>query len=289
MSDYACKQKNYGHPCFSQEAQHNVGRMHLAVAPKCNIKCNYCTRRHDCANENRPGVTNRVISPIEALELVGKVVEKDSRIKVIGIAGPGDPLANDTTFETFRLIHREFPELIKCLSTNGLLLPDRLDDLVEVGVSSLTVTINAFNPWVGGKIYSWVNYKKKPFYSEDAASILSCNQLLGVDGAIKRGFKLKVNSVLIPGVNERELPELASLLKGFGVRMMNIMPLIPQAEFSKIQAPSPALLNLVRDECEKIIPQFKHCRQCRADAVGLLGEDMVEQLKEEKIYAISIA
>ena len=269
-SDYACQQKNYGHPCFSSQAHNNVGRMHLPVAPKCNIKCNYCTRRHDCANENRPGVTNKVIRPDEALELVRKVIAKDSRIRVVGIAGPGDPLSNEATFETFRLIHQEFPELIKCLSTNGLLLPDRLDDLLEVGVNSLTVTINAFNSWVGSKIYSYVKYKGKLFHSEDAAGILSCNQLLGVESAIKRGFKLKVNSVLIPGINDKELPELASLLKGFGVQLMNIMPLIPQADFVHIPSPSASTLNQIRDACEQIIPQFRHCRQCRADAVGLL-------------------
>ncbi len=247
-----------------------MGRMHLPVAPKCNIKCNYCTRRHDCANENRPGVTNKIIKPVEALELVRKVIARDSRIRVVGIAGPGDPLANETTFETFRLIHREFPDLIKCLSTNGLLLPDRLDDLLEVGVSSLTVTINAFNPWVGSRIYSFIRYKGKSFYAEDAAGILSCNQLLGVDGAIRRGFKLKVNSVLIPGINDKELPELALLLKGFGVQLMNIMPLIPQADLAHIPPPSILTLNQVRDTCEQIIPQFRHCRQCRADAIGML-------------------
>jgi nitrogen fixation protein NifB len=191
---------------------------------------------------------------------------------VVGIAGPGDPLANEATFETLRLVHREFPELINCLSTNGLLLPDRLDDLLEVGVNSLTVTINALNPWVGEKIYSYVKYRDKVFSGRDAADLLRCNQLLGIDRAISCGLRVKVNSVLIPGINEEELPQLAKVLRSFGVQLMNIMPLIPQAELAHFSPVPVSLLNQVRDECERIVPQFRHCKQCRADAIGIPGK-----------------
>ncbi len=64
-------------------------------------------------------------------------------MKVVGIAGPGDPLANPKTFETFELVKKEFPEMHLCLSTNGLLLTEHLDRLVNLGVHSVTVTINA--------------------------------------------------------------------------------------------------------------------------------------------------
>ncbi|HOG98319.1 MAG TPA: nitrogenase molybdenum-iron cofactor biosynthesis protein, partial [Methanothrix soehngenii] len=54
------------HPCFSEKACHSFGRMHLAVAPKCNIQCKYCIRDFDCVNESRPGVTSQVLKPKEA-------------------------------------------------------------------------------------------------------------------------------------------------------------------------------------------------------------------------------
>ena len=65
------------------------------MAPRCNIKCGYCTRRHDCVNESRPGVTSRILTPVQALEQVRGIMSSDafgSIIKVVGIAGPGDPL-----------------------------------------------------------------------------------------------------------------------------------------------------------------------------------------------------
>jgi nitrogen fixation protein NifB len=35
------------HPCFNDSSRHTFGRLHLPVAPKCNIQCNYCSRKFD--------------------------------------------------------------------------------------------------------------------------------------------------------------------------------------------------------------------------------------------------
>ena len=51
--------KVQNHPCYSEEAHHYFARMHVAVAPACNIQCNYCNRKYDCSNESRPGVVSR--------------------------------------------------------------------------------------------------------------------------------------------------------------------------------------------------------------------------------------
>jgi nitrogen fixation protein NifB len=251
--------------------------MHLAVAPKCNIKCGYCSRRHDCANESRPGVTSRLLTPAEALDKVREVMASEIMgpiIKVIGIAGPGDPLANEETFETFRLIGAEFPHLIKCMSTNGLLLPERIDELEALNLHSLTVTINALDPAVAAMIYKMINYHGKVYTGEEAGRILIANQLEGLARAAKYGMTIKVNTVFIPGVNESQIPLIAAKVKALGAYVMNVMPVIPQADFAGITPPTPEELAAVQAANEKIIGQFKHCRQCRADAVGLIGQDM---------------
>lgn len=51
-------------------------------------------------------ITSKVITPSEAMERVTAVVERNDNISVVGIAGPGDPLANETTFESLSLTHR---------------------------------------------------------------------------------------------------------------------------------------------------------------------------------------
>lgn len=277
MATTCTERKNIqGHPCFGGN-HHKNGRMHLAVAPACNIKCGYCSRRHDCANESRPGVTSRVLTPAEALDKVREVMASEllgPMIKVIGIAGPGDPLANQETFDTFRMIGEEFPHLIKCMSTNGLLLPEKIDLLEELGLHSLTVTLNTLDPEIGAKIYSHILYHGKRYTGVEGAEILLANQLEGLERAAAYGMTIKVNTVLIPGVNDGQIARIGRKVKELGAFVMNVMPLIPQADFAHVAPPTPEDLERVRAANEAIIGQFKHCRQCRADAVGLIGQDM---------------
>ncbi|MGD0886469.1 MAG: nitrogenase cofactor biosynthesis protein NifB [Thermodesulfovibrionales bacterium] len=267
------------HPCFSEEAHHRFGRIHLPVAPACNIQCKYCVRKYDCANESRPGVTSKVMTPHEAVERVRMLVDRHDRITVVGIAGPGDPLANDSTFEVLSTINREFPELTLCVSTNGLLLTDRLQDLMKCGVRSLTITMNAVSSETAEKIYSWVSYRGKKYTGKEAAECLVYNQARGLRNAIDAGFMVKVNSVFIPGVNNTELPLVAWLSGMRGAEIMNVLPLIPQAEFTDLKRPPREMVNKMRDECIKYIPQMTHCKQCRADAFGILGEDKDMELE----------
>ena len=270
----ACEQlkKVQGHPCFGG-GQHTTGRMHLAVAPACNIKCGYCTRKHDCANESRPGVASRLLTPVEALDKVREVMASPllgPTMRVVGIAGPGDPLANQATFETFRLVGEAFPGLMKCMSTNGLLLPESLDRLAGLGLHSLTVTINAVQAATAARIYRHISYHGTRYSGTAAAEILLASQYEGVQRAVELGMVVKVNTVLIPGINDAEIPQIAERIKNMGAFVMNVMPLIPQADLAHIEPPSQEYLAQVRDDNERIIGQMRHCKQCRADAVGLL-------------------
>jgi nitrogen fixation protein NifB len=267
------------HPCFSEEAHHLFGRVHLPIAPACNIQCRYCVRKFDCANESRPGITSRVLTPDEAVERTRALVERSDRLSVVGIAGPGDPLANAPTYLTLRQINWEYPDLTLCISTNGLLLPDRLEQLISSGVRSLTVTINAVTPETAENVYSWVVYQGRRYEGREAAELLLANQWRGLEMAIDAGLIVKVNTVFIPGVNDHEIPLIAERAGKLGVDLMNILPLIPQAEFAHMTRPSHAEINRLREQCRPFIKQMTHCKQCRADACGILGEDKDMELE----------
>jgi nitrogen fixation protein NifB len=87
-----------------------AARIHLPVAPKCNLQCNYCDRSFDCANETRPGVSSVLLSPFQAVTYLKAVYAKMPHLTVVGIAGPGDPFANPVeTMETLRWFARSFP------------------------------------------------------------------------------------------------------------------------------------------------------------------------------------
>lgn len=273
--------KNFikAHPCFTEEAHTKFSRAHLSVAPVCNIQCRYCIRKFDCANESRPGITSKVLTPVEAVERTRVLVERSERLSVVGIAGPGDPLANASTFVTMRDIHAEFPDLTLCVSTNGLLLPESLEQLIASGVRSLTVTINAVTPETAEKVYQWVVFQGRRYEGRAAAEQLLAKQWHGLEKAVSAGLVVKVNTVFIPGVNDAEIPMIAEQAGRRGAMIMNILPLIPQAEFADLKRPSHAEITRMREACRPFIKQMTHCKQCRADACGILGEDKDMELE----------
>jgi len=263
------------HPCYSEKASHTFGRAHLPVAPKCNIQCNYCVRKFDCVNESRPGVTSEILSPEQALQKIRDIVAEHPYIKVVGIAGPGDPLFNDATFETFRLIHENFPDLILCVSTNGLLLPDKIDLLEKYGVSNITVTMNALDPDVAAEIYQFINYQGKRYdSSREMGELLISKQLEGIRLAVEHKMLVKVNTVYIPGINDSQILEIAKKISSMGVYIHNIIPLISQAKFAHIKPPTLEEKLAMQERCKPYVKQMSHCQRCRADAVGCLGKDI---------------
>ena len=268
------------HPCYSEEAHHHFARMHVAVAPACNIQCNYCNRKYDCTNESRPGVVSERLTPDEALRKVLAVAAEVPELAVVGIAGPGDPLANPAaTFDTMEKLRRAAPDLKLCLSTNGLALPDHVARIAGLGVGHVTVTVNMTDPEVGERIYPWVAWRGRRVRGADASRLLSERQLEGIELLRGEGILCKVNSVVIPGVNDAHLPEVSRRVMALGAFTHNLMPLISAPEHGTFygrtgqEGPTRDELEAVQARCEGAARVMRHCRQCRADAVGLLGQD----------------
>ena len=266
------------HPCFAVGAKLNKGRVHLPVSPGCNIYCNFCDRKQN-RYEQRPGVTAAIITPDEALAVAKKAVDLCPDITVVGIAGPGDTLATPFALQTFRKIRQECPRLILCMSTNGLLLPQFADEIIALGVDSLTVTVNAVDPDIQARICEGITYQGEWHSGCDAAEILIRNQLAGIEKIASSGITIKVNTVLIPQLNADHVQEVARTVRDAGAKIYNIIPLIPQHKLSWCTEPDCALIGRVRAQAEQYIRVFRHCQRCRADAAGIPGgRDVSEEL-----------
>ena len=167
------------------------------------------------------------LTPEQAVRKVLAVAAEVKQLSVVGIAGPGDPLANPAaTFATLEGIRRVAPDLTLCLSTNGLALPDHVERLAALGVDHVTVTVNMVDPAVGERIYPWAIWKGRKVRGLDASRLLSERQLEGIERLQARGILCKVNSVVIPGVNDQHLPEVSRRLRALGVFLHNLMPLL---------------------------------------------------------------
>ncbi len=284
------------HPCYSEDAHHYFARMHVAVAPACNIQCNYCNRKYDCANESRPGVTSERLTPEQAAIKVLAVAAEVPQLSVLGVAGPGDALYDaKRTFETFDRVSQVLPDLKFCLSTNGLALPDQVDAIAERNIDHVTITINMVDPEIGARIYPWIFFRGRRWTGIEAARILHERQMEGLERLSAKGVLIKVNSVMIPGVNDQHLVAVNAAIRARGAFLHNILPLISDpAHGTRFgldgqRGPSPAELKDLQDQLPGQASLMRHCRQCRADAVGMLGEDRcqdftLDQLPETVAY-----
>ena len=268
------------HPCYSEKAHFKVARIHLPVAPKCNIQCKYCKRDINKV-ENRPGVSSGIMKPKEALKFIDESIKKMPSLKIAGIAGPGEPLANHETIETFKLVKKKYPDVKLCLATNGLELPNMVNTLADINVANITITINSVDPEIFDQIYEFVNFNGIRYTGMEAGKILLENQLRGIELASRKGILVRINTVLIPTINFNQTHLIAKEALDRGAILQNIMPLIPIYAFKHFKRPTRKEMFDARNASRKFLPQFKVCKQCRADAVGIPGTTLRKQRCED--------
>lgn len=263
------------HPCFNVSARHQYGRVHLPVAPACNLQCHFCNRKYDCVNESRPGVTSTILSPGQAMTYLEHIIRNDPRIRVVGIAGPGDPFANpELTMDTLRRTRKTFPETLLCVASNGLNVAPYVEELADLEVSHITITLNAVDPEIGKNIYAWVRPAKRVMRGSEAAEFLLERQIESIRLLKEKGVIVKINTIIIPGINDHHIGEVARKAESMGVDIMNCLPLYPVkgSFFENTPEPDAETVKRIRTEAAAHVSQMRHCTRCRADATGLINE-----------------
>ncbi|MFW9807843.1 MAG: radical SAM protein [Candidatus Thorarchaeota archaeon] len=264
------------HPCFSNKRENLWHRIHLPVAQKCNVKCIFCSPSvGSSCHTSKPGYAARLMPPQEAVERVILEIQKNPQLRIVAVSGPGEPLANIETFETLERVHKFRKDIHLCLSTNGTLLADHVQWLVDVGFKTLTVSMSTSSAETASKIYEWAVFGGRKYSGIQMGSKVVEEQLRGISKAAHAGLRVKVNSILIPTINEQDIIPLAKKIAKLGASLQNIIPLVPNAGLANFNPPRNSELAGLRNEAEKFIDQFRHCRQCRSDVVGIPGCDVV--------------
>jgi nitrogen fixation protein NifB len=271
------------HPCFSDNARHQFGRIHLPVAPACNMQCNYCNRDFECVNESRPGVSCNILTPAQAADYLDEVLTRIKNIAVVGIAGPGDPFANPgETLKTLHLVRDRHPQMMLCVATNGLALADYVDELADLKVSHVTVTVNALDPVVAQKIYAWARLKSKVYRGLDAAFVILEKQQEGIRRLKAKGITVKINTVIVPGINEHQIAAIAKAMKEMKADIFNAIPMyhVAGTPFADIGPLASSTIAELRQAAGAYLPLMNHCSRCRADAAGLIGEKQNSDIQD---------
>lgn len=263
------------HISCNDASQNRFGRIHLPVASKCNIQCNYCCHKFDCLNDNRPAITSNVLSPQQALNYLEKAMILSPTIVEVAITGPGDPFANpDETIETLRLVRKKYPDMQLCLATNGLDLLSCIDELARLQVNHVTITINAIDPKIGAEIYAWVRYNKKMYRDVDAAKLLIRKQLESLNKLKEVGIASRVNSIIIPGINDIHVITVASKVAELGADILNCLPFYNTKEilFENLAEPSPEMVQEIQEATNRLLPHREESALYKTDALKLIRE-----------------
>jgi nitrogen fixation protein NifB len=213
------------YPCFSREGLAERALL-LHVTTVCNTRCRYCGRAEGPAGrEQHMGIGTTVMNTDAAVQLVDRGLKGSEPPVAVEIGGPGEPLLNISTYTVLRRLRTEFPGLELSVWTNGILLAERLEDLMRSGTRKITLSLNAATHDTAERIYDRVIYRGRNYGGAEAARILLQQQWTGLEQAVETGFDVSVCIALIPGVNEAEVDHISSIAGKIGVERVIVAPL----------------------------------------------------------------
>jgi len=168
------------------------------------------------------------------MELVKEALDKYEYIKVIGIAGPGEPLAMKRLFETLRRLDEQYPMLSSASVRTDCCSPIRStcsrNMMWVISPSPLTPLTRRS----AQRSTSLLITRANAIRGSKVQKILLSQQLKGIEEAVKRHMIVKINTVYIPGINDQHIPEIAKKVAEMGVYTFNVIPLIAQYKFANI-------------------------------------------------------
>lgn len=189
-----------------------IDYLRLSVTDLCNLRCSYCMPPEGVCKRDH----SEICSLEELAELAAAFVELG--VRKIRLTG-GEPLVRRGIVSlTERLAALKTVGLEElCMTTNGILLPEFAVTLREAGLDRLNISLDSLRP--------------DRFRALTRGGEL--NRVLdGIAAAEAAGFRdLHLNAVLLAGINEDELRDLALLAKDrpWSVRFIERMPLGPAA------------------------------------------------------------
>ena len=261
------------HPCFNNYDFHNAV-IHLPIVSESNIIYTEQSLQ-GCPNlQEDERLPVKVLTPYEALERLIDAKKTIPGLTVAALAGPGEPLTDfDSVKETLKGIRQVYSEILLCLSTNGLMLPIYANHLISLGVNYVTVTVNTVSPEIGAKIYNSITYMGRKYYGVEGANILLQNQISGISYLTSMGISVRMNIVVMKGVNEHEIKDIVQLAKDCGCKLTNILPQTngKNQNYNGLEAYSSDKLFSLRQKYEEILPQSYYCKPCNATSVETLN------------------
>ena len=190
----------------------DITYMRVSVTELCNLRCRYCMPEDGvCKKKHEEMLTeDEIITAVRGAASLGI-----TKLRITG----GEPLVKKNIVSICRRA-AQVPGIREiCITTNGTLLPVLAKPLREAGVSRVNISLDTLD-------------------AEKFRYISRCGELSqavdGIRAALEAGFeKVKLNTVLIGGFNDDEIPALAELTRRYplDVRFIELMPMYDSGDF----------------------------------------------------------
>ncbi|MFW5501461.1 MULTISPECIES: NifB/NifX family molybdenum-iron cluster-binding protein [unclassified Maridesulfovibrio] len=242
------------HPCFGPSARASVGRIHLPVAPKTFARTKFTPETKMPA----------AMMPEDAVAMLDELISSGKKIKVVGITGPGDPLADfETTYRTLKMVRDKYPRMNLCLTTLGIDGEKYAKKLAELNISHITVLVDAADSATAEKIYAWIRPSTKNIPLPEACIMLMKEQGASIKAFKNAGLTVKVNTTLY-SENIDQIESIAIAVKTLDADIMGLIPFIPERK-SEFSAVSDEQIKTARELAAKHIEIMEPWLRCGSD------------------------
>ncbi|MBF1275598.1 MAG: GTP 3',8-cyclase MoaA [Parvimonas micra] len=191
----------------------NITYLRISVTDLCNLRCKYCMPES--------GVKSLCHSDILSIEEIVEIVKVASKngIKKIRLTG-GEPLVRRGFINLCKQISKidEIEDI--AITTNGVYLKDMADELFENKVRRINFSLDTLIK------EKYNDITRRNDFDKTMESLFY---------AIKKGFKVKINVVLIGGFNDDEIQDFVNLANKYDleVRFIELMQIGETANWSK--------------------------------------------------------
>ncbi|MGG5462411.1 GTP 3',8-cyclase MoaA [Clostridium sp. B9] len=182
-----------------------IDYLRISLTDKCNLRCAYCMEK----DFNNFLEKDKLMTLDEILKVVKECASLG--IRKVRLTG-GEPLVREGVIELIKDINRiEGIEEI-CLTTNGVLLGDKVEELSNYGLSRVNISLDTLN--------------KKRFKEITRVGDLD-KVLYSINKCLENNIRVKINSVILEDFNKDEILDLVGLIKDnpIDVRFIELMPI----------------------------------------------------------------
>ncbi|MGL6130692.1 MAG: GTP 3',8-cyclase MoaA, partial [Fusobacteriaceae bacterium] len=182
-----------------------INYVRISVTDNCNLRCQYCVEENEKCGKAKDQLSSKEIKTIaQAFALMG--------VKKIRLTG-GEPTIRSDIEEIIEKIASIEEIKSIAMTTNGLRVSDRIEIFHQKGLKAINISLDTLDSQKYRDITRGGELEKVLTLLEKASQI--------------KDLKIKINVVLMKGINDNEIPELANLTEKYGadVRFIELMPI----------------------------------------------------------------